>query len=108
MCGCGIVGFFTPAGTPDLALLERMKAILMHCGPGGEDTFTDLLPQNVRHRPKHTFDVPIAAWLRDPLRPHLEEALSDGSPLWPVLRREPVRRMARAHWSGRRDYARTL
>ncbi len=70
--------------------------------------FADLLPEMVRRRPKHAFDVPIAAWLRGPLRPHLEEALSDDSPLWQVLRREPVRRMAQAHWSGRRDYARAL
>ncbi len=71
-------------------------------------TFADLLPEEVRQRPKHAFDVPIAAWLRGPLRPHLEEALSDGSPLWQVLRPEPVRRMAQAHWTGKRDYAREL
>jgi len=70
--------------------------------------FADLLPEEVRRRPKHAFDVPIAAWLRGPLRPHLEEALSDDSPLWQVLRREPVRRMAQVHWSGKRDYAREL
>ncbi len=72
------------------------------------EAFADLLPETVRRRPKHAFDVPIAAWLCGPLRPHLEEALSDSSPLWQVLRPEPVRRMALAHWSGRRDYAREL
>ena len=57
-------------------------------------TFADLLPEEVRHRPKHAFDVPIAVWMRGPLRPYLEEALSDDSPLWEVLRPEPVRRIS--------------
>jgi asparagine synthase (glutamine-hydrolysing) len=71
-------------------------------------TFADLLPEDIRRRPKHAFDVPIAAWLRGPLRLHLEEALSDVSPLWQVLRKEPVRRMAQTHWGGRRDHSREL
>jgi asparagine synthase (glutamine-hydrolysing) len=70
--------------------------------------FDDLLPPEVLRRPKHAFDVPIAAWLRGPLRPYLEEALADGSPLWQALRPEPVQAMARSHLEGKRDFGREL
>jgi asparagine synthase (glutamine-hydrolysing) len=69
--------------------------------------FADLLPEPIRQRPKHAFRVPIAAWLRGPLRPHLEEALAP-SPVWQVLRLGPVRRMAQYHWEGKRDFSREL
>lgn len=70
--------------------------------------FAEYLPKIIQQRPKHAFDVPIAAWLRGPLRPHLAEALSDSSPIWQVLRPDPVRRMAQLHWQGRKDFAREL
>ncbi len=70
--------------------------------------FADLLPPEILNRPKHAFDVPISAWLRGPLRPHLERALDDDSPLWTFLRPEAVRSLARAHLEGRRDYGRLL
>jgi len=70
--------------------------------------FADLLPAAIRRRPKHAFDVPIGAWLRGPLRTHLEAALSDSSPLWQILRPEPVHRMSRAHVAGHRDFGREL
>jgi len=70
--------------------------------------FSDLLPPEISRRPKHAFEVPIGAWLRGPMRPYLEEALADGSPLWTVLRPEPVRTMAKSHWEGKRDFGREL
>jgi asparagine synthase (glutamine-hydrolysing) len=70
--------------------------------------FADLLPKAIQQRPKHAFEVPIAAWLRGPLRQHLMEALAEGSPLWRVLRAEPIRGMAKSHWDGRRDFSREL
>lgn len=70
--------------------------------------FADLLPEAIFRRPKHAFDVPIAAWLRGPLRAPLAAALADDSPLWSVLRPEPVRKMAQAHWAGRQDFGREL
>jgi asparagine synthase (glutamine-hydrolysing) len=33
------------------------------------------LPESIRHRRKQGFGVPLAQWLRDPLRPFLEEVL---------------------------------
>jgi asparagine synthase (glutamine-hydrolysing) len=70
--------------------------------------FADLLPEAIYHRPKHAFDIPISAWLRGPLRPNLETALTDASPLWNVLRPERVQEMARSHWAGQRDFGREL
>ncbi|HXF69542.1 MAG TPA: asparagine synthase (glutamine-hydrolyzing) [Thermoflexus sp.] len=70
--------------------------------------FADLLPPEIADRPKHAFEVPVGAWLRGPLRPYLENALADPSPLWRVLRPEPFQKMARQHLSGRRDFSREL
>lgn len=38
---CGIVGFHFPNCRPDLVLLRRMNATLVHRGPDGEGYFTD-------------------------------------------------------------------
>jgi len=70
--------------------------------------FAHQIPQKIQQRPKHAFDVPIAAWLRGPLRPHLTEALAESSPIWQVLQPDPIRRMAQLHWQGKRDFAREL
>lgn len=70
--------------------------------------FAPLLPEAIRRRPKHAFEVPIAAWLRGPLRPALEEALADSSPLWQALRPAPLRQMAQLHWDNKRDLSREL
>lgn len=43
------------------------------------DALRDLLPDEVITRPKRGFEMPIAAWLRGPLRPIIEDALSDES-----------------------------
>lgn len=71
-------------------------------------TFADLLPPDVARRPKHAFEVPISAWLRGPLRPLLEDALAGNSPLWTILRPEPIQRMAQLHLAGHRDFGREL
>jgi len=92
--------------------VARMPAALHRRGGVSKallrDACADLLPPEILARPKHAFDVPIAAWLRGPLRPALDEALSDSSPLWRALRPEPARRMAALHGAGRRDYSREL
>ncbi|MFN3929667.1 MAG: asparagine synthetase B family protein, partial [Thermoflexus sp.] len=71
-------------------------------------TFADLLPSEIVRRPKHAFETPVGAWLRGPLRPYLEKALADTSPLWRVLRPQPFKEMARQHMSDRRDFSREL
>lgn len=93
-------------------LVARIPATLHRRGGVSKwllrQTFADLLPPEIARRPKHAFEVPIGAWLRGPLRPHLESALADASPLWQVLRPEPLRKMARWHLAGRRDFSREL
>ncbi len=77
------------------------KSLLRHA-------FDDLLPDIVKSRSKHAFDVPIASWLRGPLKPMLSAALTDESPLWTCLQPTIVRKMAAAHWQGASDYSRQL
>lgn len=61
-------------------------------------------PRDLFARPKSGFGVPIAAWLRGPLRPWAEDLLTtanleqDG-----LLRAEPIRAAWEEHRSGRRD-----
>jgi len=70
--------------------------------------FADLLPEIVLQRSKHAFEVPIGRWLRGPLRPMLEHALSSTSPLWHIVRPLPIQAIARAHLTGQREYGREL
>ncbi|MEP7200933.1 MAG: asparagine synthase C-terminal domain-containing protein, partial [Chloroflexota bacterium] len=69
------------------------------------ETFADLLPPEVAHRPKHAFDIPIAHWLRHDLR-----QLTEGLATHPAIAQSGyfnpsyVQRLARAHLAGR-DYA---
>ncbi len=70
--------------------------------------FSELLPLEIAKRPKHAFEVPIGSWLRGPLKPYLEEALGERSPLWRILKPKPVRLMARIHQEGKRDFGREL
>jgi asparagine synthase (glutamine-hydrolysing) len=64
---------------------------------------------DVARRPKHGFDVPLGAWLRGPLRPLMQDALSPAA----VRRRglfrpEAVEALVSAHLRGRGDYARKI
>jgi asparagine synthase (glutamine-hydrolysing) len=67
------------------------------------------LPQGILERRKQGFGVPLAQWLRGPLRRELEETLSPAR-----LRRvglldpERVRNLVAEHVAGRRDHRRTL
>lgn len=67
------------------------------------------LPSQIIDRKKHGFSIPIASWLRGPLRPMGEELLS-----WGRLERQgyfnpaPVRAMWREHISGQVDHRKTL
>lgn len=66
----------------------------------------EFLPREVVWRRKAGFGAPVRAWLRGPLRPLVDEMLSDES----VRRRglfrpEEVRRVVEANLSGREDYS---
>ena len=64
------------------------------------------VPAKLLKAPKSGFGVPVASWLRGPLRPWAEELLSppriarDG-----YLREQPIREMWNAHQGGRRDWS---
>jgi asparagine synthase (glutamine-hydrolysing) len=67
------------------------------------------LPEELVHRPKMGFSVPIAAWLRGPLRPWADALLSvDSIRAHGYLRSEPVVRLWHEHLSGRADRSHIL
>ena len=62
------------------------------------------VPRELVERPKQGFSVPLAGWLRGPLRDWAEDLLDPtrlGAPLAP----DPVRRMWIEHLSGHRNFA---
>jgi asparagine synthase (glutamine-hydrolysing) len=67
------------------------------------------LPRKIVYRQKRGFSVPIARWMREELRPLLDETLAEEK-----LKRQGlfnasfVRGLLREHWSGRADHRRTL
>ena len=65
-----------------------------------------LLPREVVWRKKAGFGAPVRAWLRGPLRPLVDDLLSEETVRRRGLFRPPeVRRVVEANLSGREDYA---
>jgi asparagine synthase (glutamine-hydrolysing) len=67
------------------------------------------LPEQILHRPKKGFGIPLRAWLRGPLRERVVRAL-EPSPLWDsgLLDREAFRDWARLNEARRGDYSKAL
>ena len=68
-----------------------------------------LLPGGIHDRAKHTFRVPLAQWLRGPLRDLVREAAS--SPVLSrlgIVRGAGIRGLAEDHVEGRADFSRAL
>jgi asparagine synthase (glutamine-hydrolysing) len=68
-----------------------------------------LVPAEILRRPKKGFGIPVAAWIRGPLRPLFEESLSekalhDGGVFHPA----PVRALLKSHLDGRADLRKPL
>ena len=67
------------------------------------------LPKEIVYRQKRGFSVPIASWMRNELRPLVDETLGEEK-----LRRQGmfnvafVRRLLNEHWSGKVDNRKTL
>lgn len=62
------------------------------------------VPRALVARPKQGFSVPLASWLRGPLRDWAEDLL-DSSQLGAPLAPGPIRRMWNEHLSGHRNFA---
>jgi asparagine synthase (glutamine-hydrolysing) len=67
------------------------------------------LPASVVYRRKHGFGVPLAQWLRGPLRPFLEETLHpERLKRTGLFAPQTVGRMVAEHVAGKDNYARAL
>jgi len=68
--------------------------------------FADLLPREIRKRPKMGFGVPLDHWFRGPLASFAREVLLDRRTLGRgMFRPEAVRGLVEAHLSGRFDHS---
>lgn len=69
----------------------------------------DFLPRQIVQRPKKGFAIPLARWLKGPLRKRLESIFSD-SPLWTgtSLSKSTLLRWNAEHQEGRWDHSKPL
>jgi asparagine synthase (glutamine-hydrolysing) len=67
------------------------------------EAFRGTLPESTTTRSKQGFDLPLAAWIRGPLRSLAEQAV-DASGLWPELRADRARSMLDEHLAGSQDH----
>jgi asparagine synthase (glutamine-hydrolysing) len=73
------------------------------------DAVRDLLPREILKRPKKGFGIPVAAWLRGPLRALLRDVLSpDALAQAGLFRPAAVQRLLAEHERGRADYRKPL
>ena len=74
-----------------------------------QDTFGDLLPKNIWHRPKMGFGVPLDHWFRNELRDQTCDTLLAGNARchdW--VQRKQIDTMLSAHQSGKADHSQRL
>jgi asparagine synthase (glutamine-hydrolysing) len=96
----------------DTGLMEVAFSLPGHMKMRGKTTkwilkraFRDLLPEEIVHRKKMGFGVPLGAWFRGALKGFLEERLlAPDARIYPMLRRSEVEGLFREHHAGRRDY----
>ncbi len=67
-----------------------------------------MLPASVLQRPKKGFGVPVADWLRGPLRPLLQETLHDGATYQRWFQPARVQRLMEDHLRGVADHRKPL
>jgi asparagine synthase (glutamine-hydrolysing) len=92
------------AGLPD-----RVRASAFQTKPLLRDLARDWLPAEVARAPKRGFEVPMAAWLRDELRPFVRAVLlTNDARLNAYVRPAAVARLVSDHLEERRDHASRL
>ena len=103
----------TPFLHRSLAEFAASLPISLHAGPRNKHMLRSLtermLPELGGAQPKTAFRVPLAEWLRGPLRPALEAQVARGQAFaedW--LDRVVVRALVEQHVSGRSDHSRVL
>jgi asparagine synthase (glutamine-hydrolysing) len=70
---------------------------------------TGILPDEILHRRKHGFALPVAAWLKGSLKPWMEELLSESSlKASGIFEPKVVRALIDAHLTGRQDNRKQL
>jgi asparagine synthase (glutamine-hydrolysing) len=70
------------------------------------ETFYDMLPKEIWHRPKMGFGVPIGKWFRTSLRDRTYDALlSSNARCHSIFRRESISNLVEEHMSGRANQA---
>lgn len=73
------------------------------------DVAEDLLPPEIRNRPKTGFDMPVAAWLRSDLRGVLDEYLLDEtSKRRGLFNQAAIAHIVAQHSEGKRDWSNRL
>jgi asparagine synthase (glutamine-hydrolysing) len=74
-----------------------------------KDAFRDVLPEEIRSRPKWGFGVPLPLWFRTDWRPLFEgRVLAAEARLWRWLERAPVERLWARHQAGAADHGHAL
>ena len=69
------------------------------------EAFRETLPKSTTTRAKQGFDLPLAAWIRGPLRPAAEQAIDAAETgLWPELKQRTARQMLDEHLAGKQDH----
>jgi asparagine synthase (glutamine-hydrolysing) len=96
-----------PLLDPDVVGLALQSVARAEAGPGAKPLLRDALrlelPDELVDRPKMGFGVPVGEWLRDGLRPLVEDVvLSRRDPEYDVA---TAREVVQDHLSGRRDAA---
>jgi asparagine synthase (glutamine-hydrolysing) len=74
-----------------------------------KDSLRGFLPTDIMYRPKMGFAVPLARWLRGPLRERMQRALLEGSLAEAgIFEPAPLRRLVSQHINGTRDHSASL
>ena len=82
--------------------MRRTKVILKRALRG-------IVPDEILRRPKKGFGIPVAAWIRGPLRPLFEDALSEGElAASGLFEPKPIRAMLERHLRGEADLRKPL